>query len=84
MQYAWIWHASAAVLFISMSLFHIYMGTIGMEGAYRAMRDGVVDETWAKEHHSLWYDEVMSGKRPGRGAASGGAVPAGAPHRRQD
>jgi formate dehydrogenase subunit gamma len=44
----------------------------------------VVDETWAKEHHSLWYDEVMSGKRPGRGAASGGAVPAGAPHRRQD
>jgi formate dehydrogenase subunit gamma len=84
MQYAWIWHASAAIIFISMSLFHIYMGTIGMEGAYRAMREGVVDEAWGKEHHSLWYDEVMSGKRPGRSPASGGAVPAGAPHQKQE
>jgi formate dehydrogenase subunit gamma len=35
-----------------------------MEGAYRAMRDGYVDEQWAKEHHSIWYDEVRQGKRP--------------------
>jgi formate dehydrogenase subunit gamma len=77
MQYAWIWHAVAAILFIAMSLGHIYLGTLGVEGAYQAMRTGYVDEVWAKEHHEIWYNEVKSGKRP---EASGGAVPAGAPH----
>jgi formate dehydrogenase subunit gamma len=63
MQQANVIHAIGAVLFIAGSFAHIYMGTIGTEGAYRAMRDGYVDETWAKEHHSLWYDEVKAGKR---------------------
>jgi formate dehydrogenase subunit gamma len=36
------------------------MGTIGTEGAYDAMRTGKVDETWAKEHHELWLDQVKS------------------------
>lgn len=76
MQEAWIWHASAALLYIAISLGHIYMGTIGVEGAYGNMRTGYTDDTWAKEHHELWYDEVKSG----RAAAAGGAVPAGAPH----
>jgi formate dehydrogenase subunit gamma len=44
---------------------HIYMGTIGTEGAYQAMKTGMVDETWAREHHQLWYEEVKSGKRRG-------------------
>jgi formate dehydrogenase subunit gamma len=79
MQVAWIWHVAAALIYIVMSLGHIYMGTIGVEGAYRNMREGVTDETWAREHHSIWYDEVKSGRR----AASGGAVPAGAPHREE-
>jgi formate dehydrogenase subunit gamma len=79
MQEAWIWHAVAALVYIAMSLGHIYMGTIGVEGAYGNMRNGYTDETWAKEHHSLWYDEVKSG----RGAAPGGAVPAGAPHMKE-
>ena len=64
MQQANTIHIIAALLFIAGSFGHIYMGTIGVEGAYRAMRDGYVDETWAKEHHSLWYEEVKSGKRP--------------------
>jgi formate dehydrogenase subunit gamma len=76
MQDAWIWHASAALIYIAMSLGHIYMGTIGVEGAYGNMRSGYTDETWAREHHSIWYDEVKSR----RSAAPGGAVPAGAPH----
>ena len=59
-------HAIGAILFASMAFAHIYLGTIGMEGAYKAMREGYVDETWAKEHHGLWYDEVKSGKRPGK------------------
>jgi formate dehydrogenase subunit gamma len=44
-----------------------------MEGAYESMRQGYVDETWAKEHHEYWYNEVMAGK-----GMAGGAVPAAA------
>jgi formate dehydrogenase subunit gamma len=80
MQEAWIWHATAALIYISVSLGHIYMGTIGVHGAYRNMREGVTDETWAKEHHSLWYEQIKSGRRP---EAAGGAVPAGAPHMKE-
>jgi formate dehydrogenase subunit gamma len=79
MQDAWIWHASAALIYIALSLGHIYMGTIGVEGAYGNMRNGHTDETWAKEHHSIWYDEVRSSSR----TAPGGAVPAGAPHMKE-
>jgi formate dehydrogenase subunit gamma len=64
MQYANLIHVGAAVLFIAGSFLHIYVGTIGMAGAYRAMRDGYVDETWAKEHHEVWCEEVKQGKRP--------------------
>jgi formate dehydrogenase subunit gamma len=80
MQIAWIVHATAGVILVTMSLGHIYIGTIGMEGAYQAMRSGNVDEAWAKEHHELWYNEVRKG---GARSASGGAVPAGAPHMRE-
>jgi formate dehydrogenase subunit gamma len=52
------------MLVMSMSLGHIYMGTIGMEGSYAAMRTGYVDDTWAKEHHDLWYEDIQSGKVP--------------------
>ncbi len=69
MQYANVIHATAAVLYMAMSLGHIYLGTIGMEGAYDAMRHGTVDETWAKEHHDLWYRDVMANRgRPSPGA----------------
>jgi formate dehydrogenase subunit gamma len=79
MQQAHIVHAVAALLVIGFGLGHIYMGTIGVEGAYRNMRDGVSDEIWAKEHHELWFNEVKSGRQ----AAPGGAMPAGAPHMRE-
>lgn len=77
MQQANVTHAIAAVLFMAASLGHIYLGTIGMEGAYDAMRyDGMVDEQWAKEHHEYWYNEVAarsgraSGAAPSTAAAS--------------
>jgi formate dehydrogenase subunit gamma len=63
MQQANVIHAIAAVLFMAGSVLHIYMGTVGLEGAYQAMREGYVDETWAKEHHEYWYEDVKSGKR---------------------
>lgn len=66
MQIAHIVHVVGALLFVLASFGHIYMGTIGTEGAYGAMKTGYVDETWAKEHHELWYDEIKSGKRDRR------------------
>lgn len=64
MQVAHMVHAVATVLMMAMFLGHIYIGTIGMEGAYDAMRTGYVDETWAKEHHELWHADIQAGKIP--------------------
>jgi formate dehydrogenase subunit gamma len=66
MQVSNIIHVIAAMLFIAGGLAHAYMGTIGVEGAYAAMRHGYVDEAWARQHHALWYEEVRQGKRPER------------------
>ena len=62
MQLANVIHLVAALLIAALSLGHIYLGTIGMEGAYAAMRTGYVDDTWAKEHHGLWYQRIQSGE----------------------
>ncbi|MBE0549798.1 MAG: formate dehydrogenase subunit gamma [Rubrivivax sp.] len=75
MQVAHIVHAVASVLMMAMFLGHIYMGTVGIRGAYQAMRTGYVDEAWAKEHHALWYDDIKAGKVPAH--RSGSAGPAG-------
>jgi formate dehydrogenase subunit gamma len=64
MQIAHMVHAVAAVLFLCVFAVHIYIGTIGMRGAYRAMRSGWVDESWAREHHAYWYDEIADGRIP--------------------
>ncbi len=64
MQVAHMIHASAAVLMMALFMGHIYLGTIGMKGAYKAMKTGYVDETWAKEHHQLWHDDIKAGKIP--------------------
>lgn len=57
MELAQIAHSVVGVLFIAAMFVHIYMGTIGMEGAFEAMATGDVDVNWAKEHHNLWYEE---------------------------
>ncbi|MEX2197215.1 MAG: formate dehydrogenase subunit gamma [Burkholderiales bacterium] len=79
MQQASIVHMVAAVLVMAAAIGHIYMGTVGVDGAYEAMRDGTVDETWAREHHEYWYNEVKGGAK----SSPGGAVPAGAPHMKE-
>jgi formate dehydrogenase subunit gamma len=61
MSLAEIFHGIVGVLFVAMILAHIYLGTVGMEGALEAMVDGDVDCNWAKEHHSLWYQQNLSG-----------------------
>ncbi|MCB2000767.1 MAG: cytochrome b/b6 domain-containing protein, partial [Rhodoferax sp.] len=62
MQIAHMLHAVAAMLMMAMFLGHIYIGTIGMRGAYQAMKTGYVGEDWAREHHELWYADIKSGK----------------------
>ncbi|MFO1312095.1 MAG: formate dehydrogenase subunit gamma [Burkholderiales bacterium] len=74
MQVANMVHMVVGVLACCLLLGHIYLGTIGMKGAWDAMATGYVDETWAREHHEYWYNEVKSGRR-----AAEGAPPAHAP-----
>ncbi|MBI3531207.1 MAG: formate dehydrogenase subunit gamma [Curvibacter sp. PD_MW3] len=75
MQVAHMIHAVATVLMMAMFMGHIYMGTIGMAGAYDAMKTGYVDETWAKEHHELWYDDIKAGKIPAQRSAEAAPAP---------
>ena len=58
MQYAQLWHAIVGFVLMAVIIGHIYIGTLGMEGAYDAMGSGQVDENWAEQHHSLWLDKV--------------------------
>ena len=64
MQIANMIHGLSSVLMMAMFMGHIYIGTIGMQGAYDGMKTGYVDEAWAKEHHEQWYDDVKAGKIP--------------------
>lgn len=65
MQYATSWHSIMALAMVVVILGHIYIGTVGMQGAFSAMGSGNVDVNWAKEHHNLWADEVLKGKAGG-------------------
>ena len=60
MQLSHIIHSLLSVLMIAAMLAHIYIGSVGMEGAIDAMASGQVDVKWAREHHSLWVEEEMS------------------------
>jgi len=66
MQLAQVVHAVIAILFIALILAHIYIGTLGMEGAFEAMGTGEVDLNWAREHHDRWLAEQLErqGRRP--------------------
>jgi formate dehydrogenase subunit gamma len=67
-------HAVLAMLLIAAIMAHIYIGTIGMEGAFDAMGSGEVDLNWAKEHHSLWVEEAQA-----KGQAPSGSAPRAMP-----
>ncbi|RXH02343.1 formate dehydrogenase subunit gamma [Bradyrhizobium zhanjiangense] len=67
MQLAQIVHSIVAVLFVAAMIAHIYIGTIGMEGAFEAMGSGDVDVNWAREHHRLWLDEQTARTGPNDG-----------------
>ncbi|HMO09238.1 MAG TPA: formate dehydrogenase subunit gamma [Paracoccaceae bacterium] len=70
-QFYQLIHGIVSALLTAIILAHIYIGSVGMEGAFDAMGSGEVDLNWAKEHHPLWVEEVQ-----GKGAAHGSAHPA--------
>ena len=76
MQLTQIVHAVIGVLFIAAILAHIYIGSLGMEGAYDAMGSGEVDLAWARCHHDLWVKEQQAKTASGRQPAAARAVPA--------
>jgi formate dehydrogenase subunit gamma len=59
MQVAHLFHAGSAIILMAIALGHIYIGTIGTEGALEGMTTGRVDTAWAKQHHDLWYEQLM-------------------------
>ena len=72
MQWAQYVHAGVGVLLIAAMLAHIYIGSLGMEGAYDAMGSGEVDLAWAKSHHKLWVEEEQAKTASGRQLPRGG------------
>ena len=62
MQTSHVIHATVAVLFVTASFGHIYMGTLGVEGVFEGMWTGFVDTVWARQNHDLWYEEKMREK----------------------
>ena len=68
MQLSQLWHAAVGLALIAVIIGHIYIGTLGMEGAFDAMGTGEVDENWAKEHHSLWVAELQ--QQPNRSGSN--------------
>ncbi len=77
MQFSQLWHSIAGFAMMVVIIAHIYIGSVGMEGAFAAMGSGQVDLNWAKEHHSIWVEEVgeveagtgAKAKKPPEGAA---------------
>lgn len=80
MQLANVIHATLGILWIAIAFGHIYLGTIGVEGAFRGMATGRVSEEWMQQHHNIWYEEMQSGgrartERDRPGAARGATSP---------
>jgi len=75
MQFAQAWHAIVSFVLMAIIIAHIYIGSVGMQGAYDAMGSGEVDEAWAHQHHALWLDEVKARQAQG-GSDARGAPPA--------
>jgi formate dehydrogenase subunit gamma len=76
MQLSQVIHGVVAVLFTAAMLGHIYIGTIGMEGAFEAMGTGEVDVNWAREHHRLWLEQEAARTGPAQSQPQPHATPA--------
>lgn len=75
-QYSQLWHAIMGLFLTIIVIAHIYIGSVGMQGAFAAMGSGEVDLNWAKEHHSLWVEEVQSKAKVAADPGDGSPQPA--------
>lgn len=77
-QLAQLWHGIMSVVMVCIVIAHIYIGSVGMEGAFDAMGSGDVDRNWAMDHHSLWVEEedAKSSANAGSKSSAGTAQPA--------
>jgi len=71
MQIAHMIHSAMAFWMMALILGHIYMGTVGVRGAFKAMKTGYVSHGWAQEHHNLWYNDIQTGKIPAQRTPAG-------------
>jgi formate dehydrogenase subunit gamma len=69
MQVAHMIHATATVLMMCLFAGHIYLGTLGTRGAFKAMRYGYVSPAWAEEHHGYWAEQIRAGRIPAKRSA---------------
>jgi formate dehydrogenase subunit gamma len=76
MQLAQMFHGIIAMLYIALMIAHIYIGSLGMEGAFEGMGSGNVDVNWAKEHHRLWLEQEMARTGPNESQRQPVAQPA--------
>jgi formate dehydrogenase subunit gamma len=76
MQNANIVHGVSALILTAFVCLHIYLGTLGSEGAFEGMKTGEVDEGWARQHHGVWLDEVQHGTQQSARDAGRGSAPA--------
>jgi len=76
MHAAHVVHAVVAVLFVAVILAHIYIGTLGTEGAFEAMGTGDVDLNWAREHHDLWLRDELAKQQSAGGPGQASPTPA--------
>ena len=67
-----LWHGIVGLVIIAIIIAHIYIGSVGMQGAFAAMGSGRVDENWAREHHNLWFAELKGEAVPAGGHGHGG------------
>jgi formate dehydrogenase subunit gamma len=72
MQLSQLWHGLVALIMIGIIIAHIYIGSLGMEGAFAAMGSGQVDENWAREHHNVWVAEIKGEPLPDIDSHGGG------------
>ena len=63
-QLSQLWHGVVSLILVAIVICHIYIGSLGMEGAFAAMGEGMVDENWARDHHSIWVAEVKGEPLP--------------------
>jgi len=76
MQIAQVFHGIVAMLYVAVIIAHIYIGTIGMEGAFESMGSGTVDLNWAEQHHALWLEQEQARTGPNQSQRQPLATPA--------